>query len=125
MEQKSRRLLAAMFSLTILSVTACLAALSLLEFVPALSLAQEKDLVGDILRAGSTTLIALASFGLGVGIGWERAGPGEGADLHPVRPGAATKPAGALPGGEQEPARGADFALFGLPPALVRMQIRS
>lgn len=84
MEEKSKRLLAGMFSLMFLAVTACLAALSLMEFVLAFTQGQEKDLIGGIVRSINTAIIALATFELGVGIGREYTLPDEGTDLYPV-----------------------------------------
>jgi len=84
MEDKSKRLLAGLFSVMFLSVTACLAAMSLVEFVLAFSQAQENNLISGIVRAINTAIIALATFELGVGIGKEYTLPDEGGDLYPV-----------------------------------------
>lgn len=84
MEDASKQLLAKLFSLMFLTVTVCLVVLSLVELWLAFSKMDEKDLIGGMVRAINTTIMALATFELGIGISKEYSIADDGADLFPV-----------------------------------------
>jgi len=79
-----KRLLARAFSLMFLAAAAALAVVCAIDFVHALGLSRDKDVIGGIVAAVNTAFIALATFELGIGIGREYTLPEAGADLYPA-----------------------------------------
>jgi hypothetical protein len=79
-----KRLLARAFSIMFLAAAASLAVVCAVDFVHALGLSRDKDVIGGIVAAVNTAFIALATFELGIGIGKEYTLPEAGADLYPV-----------------------------------------
>lgn len=84
MADNLKRIMGRIFSAVFLIVSVALVVMSAMEFARTFAGAHGQELIGGIVRAINTAVIALATFELGLGIGKEYTVPEENHGLYPV-----------------------------------------
>lgn len=82
--QYAKNLLGRTLSIMFFIIAVSLAVLAGVEFLEAIVMFQDKELINGIVRAINTAFIALATFELGIGIDKEYSGPGNGDAVYPA-----------------------------------------